>query len=155
MSSPAIQQRIEVLKIYLETAPEKLIEIRNLCTELATEINKYLQSQNDKRQYVRLDLVLPVTYALYKENGIKDVEQSGLIRDISLGGTMIEMKEKPLPGTPVLLNLQIGKNPVQVKGQTARIKDFKEDTWLVGIEFTEIEEKDLRVIFRFLAENYA
>jgi len=150
----SIQNKINALKIYLENAPEQLTAIRDLCTELTVEINKYLQSQSDKRQYGRLDLILPVKYAFYKKDGTPGAEQSSLIRDISLGGAMVEMKEKPLLGASLILNLQVGQAPIQVKGRIRRIKEFQGEVWLVGVEFTEIKEEDVRFIFRFLVDNY-
>ncbi len=147
-----IQDKINALKRMLDTQPEQLAQIRDLCAQLMAEIDKHLQTE--KRQYARLDLILSVKYSFYGENETR-AEQLGVIRDISLGGASIEMKEKPSPETPLILNLlRNNGNPIQIKGRVVRVRDFKEDTWLVSVEFTEIEEKDLRAIFRFLAENY-
>jgi c-di-GMP-binding flagellar brake protein YcgR len=147
-----IQDKINALKRILDTYPEQLAQIRDLCAELTAEIDKHLQTE--KRQYARLDLVLSVKYAFYGENKIQ-AEQMGIIRDISLGGASIEMKQRPSPETPIVLNLlRNNKAPIQIKGRVLRVREFKEGTWLVSVEFTEIEEKDLRAIFRFLAENY-
>jgi hypothetical protein len=151
----SIQNKITALKFYFEKAPERLTQIRDLCLELAKDIDSHLQSQNDKRQYTRLDLTLPIKYIPCDENGyIIDDQRDGLIRDISLGGVMLEMKERRSPGEFLLLNLLIKHSPIQIKGRIMHIKDLKSGAWLAGIEFTEIEERDLRVIFRFLADNY-
>jgi c-di-GMP-binding flagellar brake protein YcgR len=116
------------------------------------------QSPEDKRQFLRLNVLVDVTY---KKKDFAGKEKLSLSKNISEGGICLIVYE-PINEADVL-ELQIflpdTKKPINVLGRVAWIKNFSiGDTVAgqrsdVGIEFLKIAKKDRKEIEKYVFTN--
>lgn len=111
-----------------------------------------LQSSEDRRKFIRLEMPIEVDYiskasGLLKKTISKDISAEGLR---FLTNTSIEKNED----LELRLVLPEARNPVHIMGKVIWIKKFSldENAFEVGIEFIKIEEDNKNTFLKFLCD---
>ena len=114
-----------------------------------------MDSNAEKRQFVRLNALTDVTYA--KVSSPKD-EGVSLARNISMGGICLIVYEKLNVGDVLALNVILPDDakPIPTRGRVAWIKEFtigdpaKGKRYDVGVEFLDISVEDKSRISQYV-----
>ncbi|GFN24130.1 flagellar brake protein [Thermanaeromonas sp. C210] len=123
-----------------------------------------------QRSFVRAKVALEVQYAPLAEEGqgaeagaLPRPDRKGYTVDLSGGGAQLVLKEKPEPGSLLLLSLPLpdGKaGPLILKGRVRRVVPRMIDgleRYEVGVSFENLAEKDedrlVKFVFRRLREE--
>jgi hypothetical protein len=93
------------------------------------------RNYDEKRQFIRMKVDTEVTLTV-RDNG---QQYSGLCKDLSGSGMLIEM-DKDIPiGSNVDIRITSGKNPFVADAQVARVKTAPGEKFIVGLKINDID----------------
>lgn len=119
---------------------------------LILEMPQEFKNIGQRRQYVRLEIALPVEFRLLGSNRELAVEQ-GTTSDISGGGVFMVSNVCLDPGQQVNMCLWLGKQDIiECRGVVVRSHQDadKRKTYCTGVKFLDISEKQRDKIFNFI-----
>ncbi|WP_054694384.1 flagellar brake protein [Syntrophomonas palmitatica] len=115
---------------------------------------------NQKREYVRLQVTLPVRFRILndenKDENQEDIIYQGTTIDISAGGLLINTRAFLQKDQLIELELQLpGQDSVYCKSRIIRVWDRKRenDDFRVAIEFDNITDRQKDKIFKFIFQK--
>ena len=91
-----------------------------------------------------------ISYDVRNESGEVIYSGIALSRNLSRKGVQIEARQEFPINNPVRLHLAVEEDVVDVNGMIRHVEKADENTYLIGIEFTEIPDE----ILKRLAEKY-
>ncbi|SHE60081.1 c-di-GMP-binding flagellar brake protein YcgR, contains PilZNR and PilZ domains [Thermoanaerobacter uzonensis DSM 18761] len=102
-----------------------------------------------RRQYFRLEKVIPFTYTISEE---EDKVYKGLIQDISGGGLKCKVDKKLEVGTIINCVFTLDQE-ITVSGKVVRYDESLEKGYEVGICYVDIDEKVREKIISYIFEE--
>ena len=117
---------------------------------------KAIANLKEKRKHVRVEIMVEVKFATTVDPVIKD---SGLIYDISIGGSSVLIEQELKQGTVLKLEFDFvdGKGPFAVSGVVVWQDKFElsrgklmQGWHRTGIIFSAMSKEQLQRVFRFL-----
>lgn len=107
------------------------------------------------RDFVRLDVNLPVEYVLSRPEAVPEQEPKSLTEgrtiDLSGGGALIITQEAYPAGSKLDLVLHLPKHVIFAEAEVVRtIERNSADEFCLGVRFTAIEERDREHIVRYI-----
>lgn len=105
---------------------------------------------NDKRRYLRVDYVQPVT--IQQLGCDADVPEEGESRNISMGGLLFESRRAYGIGQRLQISLKINGSCIYMIGRVVRVETFAEDRHEIGIaiSFQEMDQAVKKEIASYL-----
>lgn len=98
-------------------------------------------SKIQRRQYVRIPLIRPLSYRILEKEGISE-EKSGFTNDLSGGGMLIKVEEKLTSQTIIWIKTTIGPDDIEIPGIVIRsAKEDNKESYEVSVQFHEISER--------------
>ncbi|MFH1857238.1 MAG: efflux RND transporter periplasmic adaptor subunit [Candidatus Omnitrophota bacterium] len=154
---------INSLKTFLKTLRQGL---ENFFREKIKSFeNKNVRKTDDeKRRYIRLSTILPITYQIIHSETKKPLDKinQAFTRDISEGGMSLEINDlkdiyvKNLKSGEAEVSLTIevpfSKKPVAARAKAMWVKEIKEaypNKYILGINYEDISEPERKKIFKF------
>lgn len=109
---------------------------------------------NQKREFVRLNIALPVRFRIIDEEGEgnPDKIEEGVTIDISAGGALLYTPTKLQVGQKLEIELQFSEDE-SFFCQAHIIRLFKTDQIRIAIEYDDVSEAQRDKIFRFIFEK--
>ncbi|HBQ24773.1 MAG TPA: hypothetical protein DD791_00130 [Syntrophomonas sp.] len=118
-------------------------------------INKpeHIVPVNQKREYVRLDISLPVQFRIIDEKDNAEIKE-GITIDISAGGALFYTKTEVNIGQKMEIKMQLSpKNTFSCYAHAIRVfkkRELEKNTIQVAVEFDGIDEAHRDRIFKFI-----
>ncbi|ABY92956.1 flagellar brake protein [Thermoanaerobacter sp. CM-CNRG TB177] len=103
-----------------------------------------------RRQYFRLEKVIPFTYTI--SGGEEDKVYKGLIQDISGGGLRCKVDKKLEVGTIINCVFTLDQE-ITVSGKVVRYEELLEKGYEIGICYVDISEKVREKIISYIFEE--
>jgi c-di-GMP-binding flagellar brake protein YcgR len=108
---------------------------------------------HQKREYVRLNVALPVRFRIIDEGEEAEIEE-GLTIDISAGGALFTTKVVVQPEQKMKIEIQLlTKNIISCHARVVRIFETDKQDIRVAIEYEDIREAERDRIFKFIFEK--
>ena len=107
-----------------------------------------------KREYVRLNVSLPVRFKIIDEEDKNEIEE-GITIDISAGGMLFSTKAEVKNGQKIEMEITLAlENQFFCQAHVIRIFEKKENNAIwVAVEYNDISEADRDRIFKFIFEK--
>ncbi|EGD52890.1 type IV pilus assembly PilZ [Thermoanaerobacter ethanolicus JW 200] len=103
-----------------------------------------------RRQYFRLEKVIPFTYTI--SGGEEDKVYKGLIQDISGGGLRCKVDKKLEVGTIINCVFTLDQE-ITVSGKVVRYEELLEKGYEIGLCYVDIDEKVREKIISYIFEE--
>ena len=103
-----------------------------------------------RRQYFRLEKVIPFTYTIIGEE--EDKVYKGLIQDISGGGLKCKVDKKLEVGTVINCVFTLDQE-ITVSGKVVRYEELLEKGYEIGLCYVDIDEKVREKIISYIFEE--
>ncbi|HAA63659.1 MAG TPA: pilus assembly protein PilZ [Thermoanaerobacter sp.] len=103
-----------------------------------------------RRQYFRLEKVIPFTYTI--SGGEEDKVYKGLIQDISGGGLRCKVDKKLEVGTIINCVFTLDQE-ITVSGKVVRYEELLEKGYEIGVCYVDIDEKVREKIISYIFEE--
>ncbi|AEM78796.1 flagellar brake protein [Thermoanaerobacter wiegelii] len=103
-----------------------------------------------RRQYFRLEKVIPFTYTI--SGGEEDKVYKGLIQDISGGGLRCKVDKKVEVGTIINCVFTLDQE-ITVSGKVVRYEELLEKGYEIGLCYVDIDEKVREKIISYIFEE--
>ncbi|ABY94888.1 MULTISPECIES: flagellar brake protein [Thermoanaerobacter] len=103
-----------------------------------------------RRQYFRLEKVIPFTYTIIGEE--EDKVYKGLIQDISGGGLKCKVDKKLEVGTVINCVFTLDQE-ITVSGKVVRYEELLEKGYEIGVCYVDIDEKVREKIISYIFEE--
>ncbi|HHV15583.1 MAG TPA: flagellar brake protein [Gelria sp.] len=108
---------------------------------------------HQKREYVRLNVALPVRFRIIEEGEEAEIEE-GLTIDISAGGALFTTKVVVQPEQKMKIEIQLlPKNIISCHAHVVRVFKTDKQDIKVAIEYEDIREVERDKIFKFIFEK--
>lgn len=100
----------------------------------------------EKRKFVRIKSDFCVWYQTIDEDDVSFGRPQS--KDISAGGILLEMEDAERVGATIIMKFKIpsNENEINAKGRVVRVHRLEGQKFEIGIEFTEIDPDDMRLI---------
>lgn len=119
-------------------------------------INKpdHIVAINQKREYVRLNVSLPVRFRII-DNENNNMIEEGITIDISAGGVLFSSKGEVKKGQKIEIEITLSlENTFSCQAHAIRIFEKEENNAIwVAVEYNDISEADRDRIFKFIFEK--
>ncbi|MCM8813556.1 MAG: PilZ domain-containing protein [Candidatus Omnitrophica bacterium] len=112
---------------------------------------------SEKRKFDRLAMQVQVHW---KPVAYSTARQTDIARDISIGGLSLVLKEAPLAGELLDLDIELpGKKNIQAQAQVVRITEIRryrqpQPVFKIGLSFTKIDPADVALIEKMVISSY-
>lgn len=103
-----------------------------------------------RRQYFRLEKIIPFTYIIKDDPDGKIYK--GIIEDISGGGLRSKVDNKLEVGTIIICNFKL-ECEINVTGKVIRFDEFKEKAYEIGICYIDIDERIREKIISYIFQE--
>ena len=137
---------------FIDTSPEKTSEIVNFIEAHKRDIDKEidLYSPSGLRLHVRIHIENP-------EDAVLDFQEGHHVRNLSLGGMLIESDHSYEMGSKLPMEITLSENDaIRVLGRVVSsllTGDDALEKYYVGIEFSDMSAKDRRMLKAFLLSH--
>jgi c-di-GMP-binding flagellar brake protein YcgR len=134
---------------FIDVSAEKLKEIAAFMESNLKDVDKQvdLYSSSGRRLYVRV-------YIESSEESLLKFYESYKVKNLSLGGMLIESENILVPGNTLPLEIVLAEDKsIKVSGKViscSRTKDNKIERYDIGMEFLDMTEKDKNILNEFL-----
>lgn len=103
---------------------------------------KYRRIEEDRREYERMTVNFPATFALPGANG------RGVVSDISIAGCSFDTEAKLSEGNIVSLELEVANETYPVRVEAAVVRSVRSGR--AGVEFLQFESRERERLQRFI-----
>ena len=103
---------------------------------------RYLRVKEDRREYQRLPINFPVSFAA------EDIEGAGAVSEVSMKGCTFQANAQPSVGSIVRMSLQISNENHPVDVEAALVRSVRQDH--VGVEFLRFQRAERERLQTFI-----
>lgn len=145
-----------VVKVVIDKVPylfsSSLLAKRSGAVALWEIAMPYGPKKVQQRNYVRLDVMLPVTVYVPDAQG-REKSLRAVTKDLSGGGALVVLRERLTEGVKCFLVLEVpDSEPVRTAGEIVRIDQPQADSkvYWTAVKFIGLPESDRDAIIRFI-----